>query len=115
MNRRSFLSLLGAGATDIVLPEARRVYSFPSAWWLERESGPAGRIYSTEDISISFRGTTMGTATGFEFDGEFFPVVPSDEGTQALARIVASALRRHRNYVNLESIRGVVIRGNVSI
>jgi len=115
MNRRNFLYLLGASATGIVLPEPRRVYSFPSAWWLERERGAAGRIYSSKDISIRFGGVTMRTADGFEFDGEFFPTVPPEEGTKALKRTVAAALRRHQNYINLEALRGVVIRGKVGV
>jgi hypothetical protein len=115
MNRRSFLSMLGAGATGIVLPEPRRIYSFPSAWWLERERA-GGRIYSAEDISISFNGETLKTADGFEFEGQLFKVVPADdEAATVVRRSVASALRRRQNYINLEGLRSVVIRGKVSV
>src|SRR5690242_3006324 len=38
MNRRGFIAAISAAATGLALPAPRRVYSFPSTWWLEQRA-----------------------------------------------------------------------------
>lgn len=126
MNRRHFLTMLAATAGAIVLPEPRRVYSFPSAGWLQRQSrvlpGVTVTCTTPEGYGFEYRLPPLDLERlRAELQARVFDAVSRSRGDltpggiEHVKRVVALTLERFQIDINRAALRNVVIRGKVSV
>ncbi len=109
MNRRGFLAAIGATASGLVLPEPRRVYSFPSSWWLERSRALTINVFHT------FHSGLDRSVLRAELEQEIYGALaaPSGGSLEHVKAVVRQTLERHRAFI--PGLSAVVVRGKVMV
>lgn len=113
MNRRHFLTLLGATAGAIVLPESRRVYSFPSVAFLDRQRRVwPGVTFTVRQQEYDLAGIQQEMAARIYEAVSIAPRLTHDEAIDSIALAIATTIERHQASVYELA---TVIRGRVSV
>jgi hypothetical protein len=111
MNRRNFLGLIGATASGLVLPDPRRVYSFPSEWWLK--SLEQRRVIPGVTFTVRLSPFTE-TIESIERKLAELPDALGPGGLAQVRCAIERALLRHEALIG-QSFRSVLISGKVVV